>query len=43
MTKENRAAHRVCPECETSPILQQDGNAFCDICNRYMETRTLVS
>jgi len=42
MTKENRAAERACPECATKPILQADGNAFCDICNRYMETATLV-
>jgi len=42
MTRENRAPHRACPECDTRPILQADGNAFCDICNRYMSTTMLI-
>ena len=43
MTKENRATRRACPECQTNPILEANGDAFCDICNRYMETAALVS
>jgi len=42
MMKENRATQRVCPDCETNPILEDDGSAFCDICNEYMETTKLL-
>jgi len=43
MTRENRASDRVCPECENNPIVESNGDAFCDICNRYMEATMLVS
>jgi len=43
MTRENRAERGVCPECETSPILRGNGDAFCDLCNKYMDHTVLVS
>jgi len=43
MTRENRATDKTCPECENNPIIEANDSAFCDICNRYMETATLIS
>lgn len=43
MTRENRATDKTCPECENNPIIEANDSAFCDICNRYMETATLVN
>jgi len=36
MTKENRAEGRVCPDCGTHPIVRENSDLFCDICNRYL-------
>lgn len=43
MTKENRAEQRICPDCETKPILRSGGEVFCDLCNKYMDKRLLTS
>jgi len=42
VTAENRAVNRLCPECDTNPILRDDGYAFCDRCNRDYDTAVLV-
>jgi phosphoribosylformylglycinamidine (FGAM) synthase PurS component len=43
VTKENRAVDKMCPECKNNPIIEADDSAFCDICNRYLESALLVS
>ena len=43
MTKENRAERHICPDCENKPILQQGGDMFCDLCNKYIDSQVLAS
>jgi len=37
MTRENRMTRHTCPDCDNSPILMDDGDLFCDLCNNYFQ------
>ena len=43
MTHENRAENHVCPDCETRPVMRENGDAFCDLCNEHIDPARLVS
>jgi len=36
MSNENRAHDHVCPACTTHPVVREDGDLFCDLCNRFL-------
>jgi uncharacterized Zn finger protein (UPF0148 family) len=42
MIEEHRSADRRCPDCGTHPIVRENGDIFCDLCNKYREASVLV-
>lgn len=36
MSNEDRAHDHVCPDCGTHPVVREDGDLFCDLCNRIL-------